>query len=300
MSLIDPKVENSLKYIKTFINTNYPEFLEEMTELQPHKGYGNFEQSAEVVQGMRNIVHGLSDVFAGASIPENFASPNDYSQQVELFKILLNKEKLLAERVIEYYGKKELSSPAPVTALWSMSRKTLSAFEYAYELMELKTSTEIKDDTHYSLKKILTRFDKVVQQIKKRRMDGGTPRPTLEISDEYDVQDLLRGLLCISFDDVREEEWTPSYAGGSKRMDFLLKKEKCVIEVKKTRVGLADKKLGDELIIDIANYKKHADCKYLYCFIYDPDKFVKNQKGLINDLEELSTEGCGITVVISC
>ena len=56
-----------------------------------------------------------------------------------------------------------------------------------------------------------------------------------EIKDEYDVQDLLNALLRLNFDDVRPEEYTPSYAGSSTRVDFLLKKEKIVIEVKKTR-----------------------------------------------------------------
>ncbi len=66
-------------------------------------------------------------------------------------------------------------------------------------------------------------------------------RETLKIEDEYDVQDLLHALLLLYFDDVRAED----YAGKSSRMDFLLKNERVVIEVKKTRLGLADKELGD-------------------------------------------------------
>lgn len=93
-------------------------------------------------------------------------------------------------------------------------------------------------------------------------------RETLTIEDEYDVQDLLHALLLLYFDDVRAEEWTPSYAGKSVRMDFLLKNENVVIEVKKTRLGLADKELGDQLIIDVDRYKVHPDCKRLICFIY--------------------------------
>lgn len=45
----------------------------------------------------------------------------------------------------------------------------------------------------------------------------------LFLEDEYDVQDLPHALLLLYFDDVRAEEWTPSYAGKSARMDFLLK-----------------------------------------------------------------------------
>lgn len=84
---------------------------------------------------------------------------------------------------------------------------------------------------------------------------------------------------------MRAEEWTPSYAGGSNRMDFLVKEEEIVIEVKMTRAGLKDKELGEQLLIDIAKYKKHPNCKSLYCFVYDPDGHVRNPRGLEKDLE---------------
>ena len=98
-----------------------------------------------------------------------------------------------------------------------------------------------------------------------------------------DVQDLLHSLLRIEFDDIRNEEWTPSYAGGSARMDFLLKEEQIVVEVKKTRDTLKDKEIGEQLIIDKERYKHHPDCRLLICFIYDPNNLIKNPKGLIKD-----------------
>jgi hypothetical protein len=84
-----------------------------------------------------------------------------------------------------------------------------------------------------------------------------------------DVQDLLGALLETRFEDVRAEEWTPSYAGKQARTDFLLKSEALVVvETKMTRDGLNDGKLGDEPIIDIDRYKSHPDCKALSCFVY--------------------------------
>ncbi len=130
--------------------------------------------------------------------------------------------------------------------------------------------------------KLLRRFPLVTRQLKKRH----SRRTTLEISDEYDVQDLIHGLLWIEFDDIRAEEVTPSYAGGSSRVDFLIKSGKIVIEVKKTRDGLKDKDLGAQLIIDIKRYQTHPDCKYLVCFVYDPDHRVSNPKGIENDLSK--------------
>ena len=129
---------------------------------------------------------------------------------------------------------------------------------------------------------LFQRFHKVVRQLRTRH-DG---RNTLEINDEYDVQDLLHSLLQIYFDDIRKEEWTPSYAGGSSRVDFILPNEKLVVEVKKTRKSMNDKILGEELIIDIEKYKKHPMCEKLLCFVYDPEGILGNPQGIMNDLNK--------------
>lgn len=129
----------------------------------------------------------------------------------------------------------------------------------------------------------LRRFNRFARELR-RRHGGRTP---LSVDDEYDVQDLVRAILALDFDDVRPEEWTPSYAGGASRVDFLLKAEQVVVEIKMTRDGLTDRRLGEELVIDIARYRSHPDCKTLICVIYDPDHHVNNPSGLIADLERL-------------
>jgi hypothetical protein len=130
------------------------------------------------------------------------------------------------------------------------------------------------------IENIFFKFHKVSVEIKRRHEN----RDTLQINDEYDVQDLLRGLLKIHFDDIRAEEWTPSYAGKASRIDLLLDEERIAIETKMTREGLNEKKLGDDLIIDIAHYQKHPKCKTLYCFVYDPEERISNPRGFERDL----------------
>lgn len=132
------------------------------------------------------------------------------------------------------------------------------------------------------LENIFNHFHIVAKQLKRRYNN----RETIELNDEYDVQDLLQALLKLHFDDVRPDEWTPSYAGGNKRMDFLIKDEEIAIEVKMTRKGLKDKEVGEQLIIDIANYQRHPNCKKLYCFVYDKDELIRNPRGLEKDLEK--------------
>ena len=55
---------------------------------------------------------------------------------------------------------------------------------------------------------------------------------SLSFSTEYDVQDLLHAMLRPWVADIRPEEFTPSYAGTSTRMDFLLPKYRLVLELK--------------------------------------------------------------------
>lgn len=152
---------------------------------------------------------------------------------------------------------------------------------------------EVKEKSLNNLMRIIDRFHFIAKQLRNRY----NSRNTLDISDEYDVQDLLHSLLYLYFDDVRAEEWTPSYAGKCARQDFLLKNEDIVIEVKKTRNGLSAKELGDQLIIDIARYKSHPNCKNLVCFVYDPEERITNPVGITNDLSS-NSEGLNVIVKI--
>lgn len=115
----------------------------------------------------------------------------------------------------------------------------------------------------------------------------------LTFSNEYDVQDLLHSLLRPWVQDIRPEEFTPSYAGSSTRMDFLLPAHELVLETKIVRDRSHAKKIGDELIIDIEHYKRHSECKNLWCIVYDPNKYITNSQGFKTDLEgeRLSKDG---------
>jgi len=141
---------------------------------------------------------------------------------------------------------------------------------------------------------VLTRFPAFVRQLK-RRHNGRAP---LEVNDEYDVQDMIYALLTLHFNDIRAEECTPSFAGAASRQDFLLKKEKIVIEVKKTRESLGAGKVGGELLIDMPRYRAHQDCDTLILFIYDPDCYINNPLGVKADLETKDAEG-KVKVVIA-
>ncbi|MBI2302086.1 MAG: hypothetical protein HYU66_24550 [Armatimonadetes bacterium] len=138
---------------------------------------------------------------------------------------------------------------------------------------------------------ICDRFGNVVRQLRSRPGN----RPPLDVQDEYDVQYLFHALLHVHFDDIRREEPTPSSAGAAARMDFLLKHERIVVELKMARPGLGGRQLCEQLIIDTARYQAHPDCGQLVCFVYDPDHRIANPEGIERDL---ARSGDGLHVVV--
>jgi hypothetical protein len=140
---------------------------------------------------------------------------------------------------------------------------------------------------------ILDRFHAITCELRRRHED----RDTILIADEYDVQDVLRVLLRSQFDDVRPEEPTPSKAGGSARMDFMLKNECIVVECKLASPKLRDKKIGEELAADIIRYQAHPGCKELFCLVYDPASDVRNPAGLEGDMSR-TYDGLRVWLVV--
>jgi REase_DpnII-MboI len=118
-------------------------------------------------------------------------------------------------------------------------------------------------------------------------------RPALEVKDEYDDQYLFRALLVQFFDDVRDEDFAPSYAGGNSRIDFVLPQYKLAVELKHTRAGLKDKDLGEQLMIDRDRYQGRDDppATHLLCLVFDHDGLIRNPRAIEADLRRDNTAG---------
>jgi hypothetical protein len=142
------------------------------------------------------------------------------------------------------------------------------------------------------------RFDVVRRQLLRRHAN----RPTLEVNDEFDVQDLMHALLLVHFEDVRAESWNPNYLGGASRVDFLVPASGFIVEVKKTRNGLLDRQVGAELAEDVTRYSDPAANRgagTLVCFVHDPDHLLANPAGLENDLAQASNERLKVIGVVA-
>ena len=125
------------------------------------------------------------------------------------------------------------------------------------------------------LERMTRRLPEIIHQLG-HRFNNRSP---FIVKDEYDLQDIIHALLHLDFEDIRAEEGTPSLAGTNARMDFLLYNEQTVVEIKKTRSGLKNKELREQLSADIPHYYQHPDCKTFVGIVYDPDRLISNPKG---------------------
>ena len=178
-------------------------------------------------------------------------------------------------------------------AVLRMDLDNIFEIKEAHEIL-VNQPINIIELAEINLERIFKKFHKVALELRDRYSD----KSTITLVNEYDVQDLLRGLLRLYFDDIRPEEYSPSNSGSTSRIDFLLKEEKIGIEVKMTNENLKDKQLGEQILIDIGRYQEHPDCSKLFVFIYDKNDYIKNKRGLIRDIEKNSSNEFPIRVYI--
>lgn len=141
-----------------------------------------------------------------------------------------------------------------------------------------------EQETLKLVRKVCLRLHAVARQLRLRK----DSRPTVEIEDDYDLQDLLRALLKMEFDEVGTDEWTPPYAGSVPRTTLLLNREQIAIVAKKTRSGMTTKEIAEQVSADSAFYSAHNRCTTLFCFVYDPEGRIGSPKRLETDLTRVS------------
>jgi hypothetical protein len=267
----------------------------------------------EIIQGINNLLEDLVQNIVAAYEMQGISFGNErYSSwRKRVTKFLdqyLPNEKIRFNSKRSYLGIHQMRCETPEDSFWRQDGDQVSSYLQSLALdieqdhydppAPLKKSNsyesfEPKSSGTEQVVEICNNFHKVVKQLRARH----DHRHTLDVNDEYDVQDLLHSLLHLHFADIRSEEWTPSNAAQCTRMDFLLKNESIIIEVKKTRKGLTAKEVSSELIEDIHRYQSHPDCKTLICFVYDPEERVVNPRGIEKDLG-VNTEDFNVYVLI--
>lgn len=136
---------------------------------------------------------------------------------------------------------------------------------------------------HEALLRLLARFHVYAKELQAQPRAG---HDAWAITDEYDVQHVLCALLRTHFDNVKPEETTPSLAGSSSRMDFLLVNERTGVETKMMHDSQTERKLGNQLLLDVAHFPSHTHCESLIFLIYDPTYMIRNPVNLRKEIIE--------------
>ena len=144
------------------------------------------------------------------------------------------------------------------------------------------------------IRKVCLRFHAVARQLRLRK----DYRPTLEVDDDHDLQDLLCALLKVEFDEVATDEWTPPYTGGAPRTTLLVNRDQIAIVAKKTGPGVTTKELADQVAADSAYYRAQGRCSTVFCFMYDPEGRIGSPKRLEITLTSVS-EHCRVEVLVA-
>lgn len=121
------------------------------------------------------------------------------------------------------------------------------------------------------LDRLLRRLPLVIRQLRSRHIN----RPAFQVADERDLEDLLRTLLPIFFNDIRPESRTPPYDCGT-RTDFRLEPEGIVLTIKRATLRDCEKQLGEQLQEDVIYYERDGSCRIVVGFIHDPECFLRD------------------------
>jgi hypothetical protein len=121
-----------------------------------------------------------------------------------------------------------------------------------------------------TLELLLRRLPRAVRELRARHGD----RPPFRIADICDLEDLLRALLPLHFDDVRPLSRTPSYSIGT-RTDFLVASpaggRMIAVVPKWVGAGLSEGALTTQWNEDVAYHEAQRDCGVLVGLVYDPE-----------------------------
>jgi REase_DpnII-MboI/Uncharacterized protein conserved in bacteria (DUF2321) len=119
------------------------------------------------------------------------------------------------------------------------------------------------------LETLLRRVPHVARQLAIRQGD----RVPFRVEDDRDLEDFMRALLALHWDDARLETRTPSYAATT-RTDFLLRPGAIALTVKRLRPPLGEAQLFRQLVEDAAYYQRLPDWRTLAVFVYDPARLL--------------------------
>jgi len=210
------------------------------------------------------------------ALKDNYEFSNTFT---EIKETLDNKERPVIMDFVSWF---DLTSSLSFLDIYT--RETYGEGIYQQPLIELVNyvkslgpppAEEKNDDISDALVhifKIFRRFKSNTSALTERR----AKKTSLEIVDEYDVQDFLQVMLRPYFPDIRSEVVVDGKVDRHfLKTDFLISKEKLAIECKFNKTKNFNS-LKQQIQDDIMNYSAHPDCENIVFLIYDKNHLINN------------------------
>jgi REase_DpnII-MboI/Uncharacterized protein conserved in bacteria (DUF2321) len=127
-----------------------------------------------------------------------------------------------------------------------------------------------RDEPIARVERLLRRLPRVARELGRRE------RAPLVVRDDRDLDDLVRAILPIEFDDVRPQARTPRYDRGN-RTAFVLPGEGIIVVAHRARLGIDEAELSERLTHDVNEYRGRDA---LVILVYDPERRLPNAERL--------------------
>ncbi|HMN89397.1 MAG TPA: hypothetical protein PKD70_08315 [Saprospiraceae bacterium] len=200
----------------------------------------------------------------------------------------------ISTKILKYIYNSEFKTEID-SLITELSRKELETVDLIVlaELQSHFSKQAVTKTTYKNLSakdliiEILENFENAVKKITDLTLRYGKDkqnRNLIAIKDEYDVQDLLYFSLKSVFPEIKYEDDTSNYGGSAKRLDFYLKDEGIIIEVKYIDKA-EDKKYTKQMKEDLQSYHVVNTLTEIIFFIYAPNSIQD-----INNFQELEGE----------
>jgi hypothetical protein len=115
----------------------------------------------------------------------------------------------------------------------------------------------------------IDRLEVLLRRLPRVARELGRQRTPLTIRDDRDLDDLVRSLLPVIFDDVRPEARTPLYSRTT-RTALYLADEGVVVVTHLVRPGISEADLAARWEADVSEYTARG--RALVVFVYDPER----------------------------
>jgi hypothetical protein len=123
------------------------------------------------------------------------------------------------------------------------------------------------------LERLLRRLPRLARELGRRE------RAPLVVRDDRDLDDLVRALLSVQFDDVRPQARTPRYDSGNRTM-FQLVPESLAVVAHLMRPGMDEIEMARRVAAEVAEFRGRAECEVLVQLVYDPERRLPNPQRL--------------------